>query len=219
MKRSKFEAADDKWPRQVRCGRVSVTVYRRKRADNSVGYEVSSYATGKRKLESYPTSEKALDRAADLARRNRAGETEAAELTNGQAVEYTSAAELLRPHGVTLLAAAHAVVNALKLVQNLSELEAAAKQFARHNQKVVRKSVVDVVAELIEIKRARKVSGRFLDDLESRLGRFGRECKKAAGRCFHRRPPGLARRVKAVAAELHELSTNAQPAVRVCCRA
>lgn len=176
----KKPAAEEKWPRRVRCGRVSVTVYRRKRADGSLGYEVSSYATGKRRLESFPTAEKALDRAADLARQMSAGETGAADLTQRQAMEYLSAVEVLRPLGISLLGAAHAVANALKLVSNLSELETAAKQFARRNQKVVRKSVADVVAELIEIKRARKVSQRYLDDLESRLGRFARECKKAA---------------------------------------
>lgn len=179
-KPSRKAEADDKWPRRVRCGRVFVTVYRRKRADGSFGYEVSSYATGKRRLESFPSAESALDRAADLARQMSSGQATASDLTQRQAVEYVAAVEVLRPLGISLLSAAHAVANALKRVSNLTELEEATKQYARRNQKVVRKSVADVVTELIEIKRARKVSQRYLLDLESRLGRFARECRKSA---------------------------------------
>lgn len=178
MKPPSTQAGDDRWPRRVRCGRVSVTVYRRKRADLSLGYEVSSYATGKRKLESFPTAESALDRAAELARQLSAGDTAAAELSNRQALEYTAAVEALRPYNVSLLAAVQTVVNALRQVESLSGLEAAAKQFARHHRTIVRKTVADVVEELIEIKRSRKASKRYLDDLESRLGRFGRDCQK-----------------------------------------
>ena len=164
----------------MRCGRVSVTVYRRKRANGSIGYEVSSYASGKRRLESFPSAEGALERAADLARQLSAGQSGVADLTQRQAADYCSAIEVLRPLGISLLAAAHAVADALKQVANLPELDEAVKQFARRNQKRVSKSVADVVTELIEIKRARKVSQRYLDDLESRLGRFSRDCKKSA---------------------------------------
>jgi integrase len=172
--------AEEKWPRRVRLGRVSITVYRRRRSDGSLGYEVSSYATGKRRLESFPTAEGALERAANLARQMNNGESAAAELSARQAAEYFSSVEVLHPHGVSLLAAASAVADALKRVSGLPELQAAVQQYARRSQTVVRKPVADVVAELLQVKESRKASRRYLDDLESRLGRFSRDCRKSA---------------------------------------
>ena len=180
MRPSRVPKDEEKWPRRVRFGRVSVTVYRRRRRDGSLGYEVASYASGSRRLESFPTPDVALERAADLARQASSGEAAAATLTHREAAEYSASAEILRPHGVSLLAAAQAVAGALKRLSGLSELEAAVKQFERRNQEVVRKPVAAVVSELLEVKRSRKASERYLGDLESRLGRFVRDCRKAA---------------------------------------
>ncbi len=141
---------------------------------------MASYATGSRRLESFPTAEGALERAADLARQMSSGDAAASSLTHREAAEYCSSVEILRPHGVSLLAAAHAVAEAFKRLSSLSDLEAAVRQYERRNQRVVRKSVVDVVRELLEVKKSRKASERYLGDLESRLGRFAKDCQKSA---------------------------------------
>jgi integrase len=169
------------WPRKVSFGRAVVTVYRRHRTDGSFGFEVANYASGKRRLESFPTEATALDRANQLARQTSERDVVAATMTNGQAADYASAVQALAPFNVTLPDTAGTVAACLKLVGDLPNLHAAAKFYAARHKKTERKRVAEVVAELLQVKAARKASPRYLDDLRSRLTRFGEAFAKDAG--------------------------------------
>jgi hypothetical protein len=149
------------WPRKVRLGRVTVTVYRRAMPYGSPGYLVSNYADGKRRLESYASEADALDAANRLARQLSEREVLAAALTNEQAVEYAAAVHQLAPAKVGLLAAAGTLAEALKHVDDLTGVIAAVKFYAARHQRTTPKRVADAVAELVALKAARGKSERY----------------------------------------------------------
>lgn len=155
-------------------------VYRRTRSDGTLGFEVANYASGKRRLESFPSAESALDRADTLARQLSEREVLAAELTNEQAAEYAASLQNLAPYGVSLISATATLADCLKLVGDLATLQSAAKSYVARNKQLQRKRVSDVVTELLELKEARKASTRYLQDLRGRLTRFGNDFQKDA---------------------------------------
>jgi integrase len=169
-----------KWPHRVSFGRVKVTIYQRRRADGSQGFEVANYADGKRRLESFPDATAALDRADQLARQLSEGDVLAANLRNEDAAAYTSTLQTLAPYNVSLPAVAATVAACLKLVGDLPNLLAAAKLYASRNRKVERKPVRAVIDELLAVKASRGAAARSLQDLRSRLGRFAETFRKDA---------------------------------------
>lgn len=168
------------WPHEVVVGRTRVKVYRRTRSDGTLGFEVANYASGKRRLESFPSAESALDRADTLARQLSEREVLAAEMTNEQAAEYAASLQNLAPYGVSLIAATGTLAECLKLVGDLSTLQNAAKSYVVRNKQLQRKRVEDAVAELLALKEARQASTRYLQDLKSRLNRFAADFQKDA---------------------------------------
>ncbi len=168
------------WPRKVKFGQSSVTIYRRRRKDGSFGYEVANRASGKRRLESFPTAESAIDRANQLARQTSERNVVAASMSNAQAADYASAVQALKPFNITLPDTAGTVAACLKLVGDLPSLHAAAKFYALRNKRTERKPVSETVRELLEIKTSRHASRRYLEDLRSRLGRFAAVFQKDA---------------------------------------
>ncbi len=170
-----------RWPHSERFGRVKVTVYRRRRADGSFGFEVASYATNKRKLESWPTAESAIQRAADLARMMNDRQIVAASLTNEEAASYSAAVQTLAASKTDLLLAARTVAACLEHVGSLSKLEEAAKYFAERNKKVTAKPIAALVADLLKTKETRGASPRYLQDLRYRLNRFAADFNKQVG--------------------------------------
>lgn len=166
------------WPRKVTFGRESVAIYRRELPHGGFGYMVANYATGKRRLDSYPTEAAALDAAQRVARQLSERQVVAASLTNGQAADYAAAVQALKPHGVTLLAAADALAKCLEAVGDLSGLHAAVKFYTARHRRVTRKPVSEVVAELLAVKESRRNSPRYLQDLRVRLARFADAFRK-----------------------------------------
>ena len=166
------------WPRKIRLGRVTVTVYRREIPLGGFGYMVANYATGKRRFDSYPTEAEALDAAQRLARQLSERQVVAASLTNDQAADYAAAVQALKPHGVSLLAAADTLAKCLGTVHDLSGLLAAVKFYAARHKTVTRKPVSEVVAELLAVKASRRNSPRYLQDLRVRLARFADAFRK-----------------------------------------
>ena len=170
----------ESWPHEVVVGRTRVKVYRRTRSDGTLGFEVANYASGKRRLESFPSAESALDRADTLARQLSEREVLAAEMTNEQAAEYAASLQNLAPYGVSLISATATLADCLKLVGDLPTLISGIKFFVSRNKRIQRKRVSDVVTELLELKEARKASKRYLQDLRGRLTRFGADFQKDA---------------------------------------
>ncbi len=166
------------WPRKVTFGRESVTIYQREAPLGGFGYMVANYASGKRRFDSYPTEATALDAAQRLARQLSERQVVAATLTNGQAADYAAAVQALKPHGVTLLAAADTLAKCLETVSDLSGLHAAVKFYAARHKRVTRKPVSEVVAELLAVTAGRRNSPRYLQDLRVRLARFADAFRK-----------------------------------------
>ena len=202
--RSRKAAKSESWPRKVRSGREEVSVYRRERANGTFGFEVSNYASGKRRLESFPDADRALDRAGQLARQLSERDVVAACMTNEQVADYAAAVQTLAPHKLALPTAASTLAECLKLVGDLPNLHAAAKFYAVRHKQTQRKRVAEVVAELLKMKAARKASPRYLDDLRSRLTRFGGAFKQRCLRRDHGGGPRVAGQPTALPAELRQ---------------
>lgn len=169
------------WPRKIKSGRVTVAVYRRKRADGRWQYLVANYSNGRRRLESFADEKEALEAAARLARKLSACEIVAASLTNEQAAEYAAAVQALEPLGLKLLPSVHVLAEAVKIVGGLHDLVSAAKFYATRHRRIERKAVCDAVRELLTVKEARGASARYLQDLRHRLGAFSEAFRKNIG--------------------------------------
>jgi hypothetical protein len=117
---------------------------------------VANYADGKtRRFDSYENEDDALVAAEALARRIDSRDYVAASMTRDQAIEYADAVAALKPFKLDVRAAASAVAGCLKTLGDLANLHAAVKFYSARYRQTVKKPVVDVVAELLEIKRAR----------------------------------------------------------------
>jgi integrase len=170
----------DTWPRKVQPGREVVTVYRRLTPQGNFAYMLANYADGKRRFDSYASEADALSAAETLAKRIDARDYIGANMTREQAIEYADAVAALKPFNVTVRAASATVAECLKVVGDVSNVHAACRFYAARHKQTVKKPVAAVVAELLKVKEARGASGRYLDDLESRLGRFAADCRKDA---------------------------------------
>lgn len=161
------------WPRVVKVGRVEVRVYRRKTPSGREGFLVANYASGTRRLDSFPNEAAAVREAERLARMLSEREVVAASLRNEDAAAYASAIQSLRPFGVELPAVASTVAEALKLVGSLPALlEAAREHASRHNANLPSVSVAESVVSCLEAKRVAGASPRYMADLKYRLGAF-----------------------------------------------
>ena len=94
------------WPRQIKHGRATVKVYRRKMPNGNWGFMIANYSSGKRRWDSYPNEAKAIEAAALLARRMGSQQVVAASMTNSEAAAYAAAVDTLEPYSVSLPAAA-----------------------------------------------------------------------------------------------------------------
>lgn len=169
---------EQEWPKRVRCGRETVTVYRRTMPNGEFGFMVSNYANGKRRFDSYPDEANALEAANKLARQLSEREVVAAAMTNEQAAEYASAVQSLAPYRVSLPSTASTVAECLKIVGGLSGLLEAVRFYAARHKRTIHKRVSEVVTELVAIKEGRGASERYLKDLKYRLNRFAQSFQK-----------------------------------------
>lgn len=177
MKRISSDTSDsrrssEKWPQRVKVGSVSVTVYRRTRADGSHGFEVADYSTGSRRLRSFPTADSALAEAQRIARLMASGDATAAQVTGRDVASYGRAIELLRPAGLAIELAAANYARAFDILGGDRILEAANFFAARNPDRLPARTVAEVVGELVKLKTERGASARYVQDLRARLGRF-----------------------------------------------
>lgn len=167
----------ESWPRKVQPGRSIVTVYRRRNPSGNFNFMVANYADdNRRRFDSYAIETEALDAADKLARRLDARDYVAASMTKGEALEYANAVARLKPFNVTVDAATATVAACLKVIGDLSNLEAAVKFYVARHKQTTKKPVADVVAEFLKIKEARGASERYMRDLRGRLEPFLEYC-------------------------------------------
>ena len=103
-------------------------------------------------------------------------------MTKDQCIEFANAAQAVKPFNISVTTACAAVGECLlKVVGDLSNLHAAVKFYAARHKETIKKSVPDVVVELLKIKEARGASDRYITDLKRRLQkRFAGDCTKDA---------------------------------------
>jgi len=168
------------WPRKIRLGRVTVSIYKRQTPTGGAAFMVANYADGKRRFDCYATEADALDAANTLARRLSERDVVAAAMTNEQAADYAAAVQTLAPFNLSLPSVASTVADCIKLVGGLTDLHAAAKFYATRRKRTVGKPVSAIVAELLAVKESRGASARYLQDLRHRLNRFAETFHKDA---------------------------------------
>ncbi|MGA2248477.1 MAG: hypothetical protein ABSH48_26210 [Verrucomicrobiota bacterium] len=88
---------------------------------------------------------------------------------------YERAKELLRPLNISLDLVAYQFVEATRILQGFSLIEAARYFIQRQSQKFTPKPVPEIVAELLEDRKRTGRSKTYLRDLRTRLGRFGKK--------------------------------------------
>lgn len=158
----------------AKCGRETVSVYKRVAPNGSACFMVADYSTGKRRFLSFADETLAIEKAVKLAKQMSEREVIAAAMTNEQASEYAASVQKLKPWGLSLLSSADTLAECLKLVGGLAEVQAACRWRATHHRRITAKPVADVVTELLTVKKARGASERYLQDLRSRLTQFAK---------------------------------------------
>jgi integrase len=166
------------WPKKVRLGRVSVSVYRRQNVVGNFNFMVANYADGKRRFDSYPTEPDAMEAASRLARQLSERDVLTASMTREQAIEYASAIQGLKPLGLSLTPSIATLIEAIKIVGDLPSVVAAAKFYAVRHKRTKAKLIKDVIAELLAIKDSRGGSPYYIRDLRIRLNRFAEDFQK-----------------------------------------
>lgn len=163
-------------------GRAIVKVYRRKTPAGNFAFMVANYADGdRRRFDSYASEADAIEAATTLAKRIDSRDYVAASMTKQQAIEYANSEARLKPFNVTVDAATATVAESLKYVGDLATLLAAAKSHRQQQKQIIKKTVPELVAEFLELKKARGASPRYLNDLRWRLEKkFAADCTKEA---------------------------------------
>jgi integrase len=155
-----------------------VKIYRRTRPTANGKrslFQVVDYSNGTRRLREFTDHAKARREAEKIARQLATGETTAGAMRNSEAASYGRAVELLRPLNISLEVAAANYAKAVEILGGDYIIEAA-KFYARHRaDQITLRTVAETVAELIDAKKARGKSARYLSDLSTRLNRFAKD--------------------------------------------
>ena len=114
----------------------------------------------------------AITEAETVASKLSQGELNVLELRNEDRLSYVRSIEALKPFGVPLEMAVMQFVEAVKLLDGASVVEAA-RYYAKHQpHKIPRKTVGEVIDDLIKAKQADRLSDVYIRDLRGRLKRF-----------------------------------------------
>ncbi len=165
----------ESWPKRETFGREIVTIYRRKTPLGNFAYMVENYSGVKRRFDSYKIESEAIEAANKLARQLSQKNTIGASMTRDQCIEYAGAIQSLQPLGITLAAAVAAIVECVKLTNDLSGLAAAARFYKAKHRQITPKRVSDAIAEMLAVKQSRGASVRYLADLRLRLKVFAQK--------------------------------------------
>ncbi|HEX3720330.1 MAG TPA: site-specific integrase [Verrucomicrobiae bacterium] len=176
--KAKLSTADRKSrkPIEIKRGNVSVTIYT---GTNRVGDKTYPQFT----LVYYDGNHRKKLRFADLEAAKREGDLVATKLANGEnevlrltsadRTMYVQAVDHLRPLGVPLNLAVLEYVSAVKSLPDGTTLKEAVDFFKKRNPASLNKRTVrEVVDEMLAAKLAAKFSDVHVRDLASRLGRF-----------------------------------------------
>lgn len=161
-----------KFPIRVIRGGVTVRVFRHRSAKGYVSYVVSYYQ-GKRRERRTFSDQHAAEREANLiAAKLAQGEMDVLTLRHDDRLSYLRAVQALAPFGVSVDTAAVQYAQAEKLL-NGEPLITAVQFFVKHHSALITdKTASEVLEELLRQKHEKRRSLVYIDDLQSRLGRF-----------------------------------------------
>lgn len=172
-------------PIQVKRGNVIVRVYP---VQNRVGdkiyhqFAVISYDGGKRKAKRFSDLNEAKQEAEFVATKLASGEGQLLQLTSNDRSVYLQSLDLLRPLNVPLNVAVLEYVSAAKDLPDGATLKETVDFYRRRNPAAIqRRTVPQVVHELVVAKRAANLSAVYVNHLESRLGRFANDFQMSIG--------------------------------------
>ena len=163
-------------PLEIKSGSVIVKIYA---GNNPVGgtayqqFTVAYYEGAQRKRRRFSDLAAAKREAELVARKLSSGEGEVLRLTSADRTIYLQAVETLRPLNIPLNLAVLEFAAAVKQLPESATLKEAVDFFRRRSPANLEKRTVrQVVDEMLAAKRAANLSDVHLKDLESRFGRF-----------------------------------------------
>ena len=163
-------------PVRIKFGSVTVTLYSEKNCVRKVVYHqyaVVYYEGGQRRRRRFSDYTDAYQEAQFVAEKVAAGETEILQLGPADRAVYLEALRQVQPVGVPLSLAATVYAAAVQRLPAGTTLKEAVEFFRRRNPTTLeRRTVTQVVEELIAAKRNANLSDVHVRDLESRLRRF-----------------------------------------------
>jgi integrase len=163
-------------PFQIKRGNVTVKIYAGKNRVNGTAYPqftLTYYDGAQRKKKRFADLAEAKREAEFTATKLANGENEVLRLTSTDRAIYIQAIGQLRPFNVPLNLAVLEYVSAVKHLPDGATLKEAVDFFRRRNPASLQKRTVrQVVDEMLAAKRAAKLSEVHLKDLECRLNRF-----------------------------------------------
>jgi integrase len=159
------------WPKVVERGHSIVKIYRTP-SNGCDQFTLVYYLGEKRIRKTYSDYGKAFTDAETTATKLSEGELNVLELKGEARMAYARAVEILRPTGVPLEMAAMIFAESHRILGDAIHVDAARFFKKHHHSNLPRKTVAEVVDELIETKEADGLSDVYLKDLRGRLGRF-----------------------------------------------
>ncbi|MBI1178405.1 tyrosine-type recombinase/integrase [bacterium] len=161
------------FPIKVKVGHTIAKIYRTK-SNGCDQFIVTHYLGTKRVRKVFADLELAKQEAHTVATKLSQGELNVLELKNEDRLAYVRAMAALQPAGIPLEIAAIDYAEAIKILEGSASVVEAARYFAKlHPSRMPRKTVSDVVTELLDAKEADGVSDVYLKDLRSRLTKVG----------------------------------------------
>ena len=165
-----------KFPIAVKRGHVTVKIYKTPtRGCNS--FTVVHHLGDVRQRRYFTDLALAVTAAETTANALSTGELKVLELTNDDRLSYVRALETLKPTGQPLDVAASQYAQAFKILEGRDLVEAAQFYAKRHPSMMPKKTVPEVIEELLLAKGRDGVSEVYLKDLKGRLGRFEKKFK------------------------------------------
>lgn len=152
-------------------GNASVKIYRR----DHKGYEefaLAFYQGGTRRIERSAHYLALRSRADEVLEDLEAGRTESNPMKGFQRDEYTSAVEIVKPTGISLLVCAQHFAKAFEILGSDLVIAAAQDYKRRHLDKVQDRLVSEAVKELLDEKTKANKSTRHLETLRSHCNKF-----------------------------------------------
>ncbi len=163
-----------KFPMTVKRGNVRAKIYFTPN-NGCDAYTVSYYFGGKRQRKMFASLELAHTEAEMAATKISAGEMDVLHLTSEDRLAYVRALGMLQELNTPLEMAVMQFAEAAKILEGGSLVEAARFYAKQHRRKLAVRTVEQVVAEMLEAKRAEGMSAVYVKELRSRLNRFAKQ--------------------------------------------